>query len=218
MRVYHFINAKFGLEDIRQRRLKVATIDDLNDPFELLALSQEDVGLRSVLTKVKRHEAARTGLLCFSRSWHNPVMWSHYGEKHRGLCLGFDVPKRWLVEIRYESERLALDIDALMRAGEDAEAVFIRSINTKFSHWQYEEEMRVRLNLEGKSREDGFYYAEFSDELDLREVVVGANSSITRSELSDALGEIEPSVRAIKARLAFKTFSVVLQKDAALWT
>jgi hypothetical protein len=36
MRVYHFINEEYGLDDLRRRRLKIATILELNDPFETL--------------------------------------------------------------------------------------------------------------------------------------------------------------------------------------
>lgn len=39
MRVYHFLDRKYGLDDIRRRRLKIATLDDLNDPFEMLAMT-----------------------------------------------------------------------------------------------------------------------------------------------------------------------------------
>lgn len=39
LRVYHFVGPDHGLDDIRRRRLKIATIADLNDPFELLPSS-----------------------------------------------------------------------------------------------------------------------------------------------------------------------------------
>ena len=34
MLVYHFINKEYGIEDLRKRRLKIATLNELNDPFE----------------------------------------------------------------------------------------------------------------------------------------------------------------------------------------
>ena len=37
MRLYYFTGQKYGLDAIRNRRLKVARIDELNDPFELMA-------------------------------------------------------------------------------------------------------------------------------------------------------------------------------------
>ena len=38
MRLYHFINKKYGLESLSLKRLKIAQIDKLNDPFELLGV------------------------------------------------------------------------------------------------------------------------------------------------------------------------------------
>ena len=35
MRAYKFLNAEFGLESLKEKRLKISTIHELNDPFEL---------------------------------------------------------------------------------------------------------------------------------------------------------------------------------------
>jgi len=51
----------------------------------------------------------------------------------------------------------------------------------------------------------------------LRQVIVGAESSISRQQLSEALGDKLQNVEQIKARLAFKTFSVVRQRKRTLW-
>jgi hypothetical protein len=34
----------------------------------------------------------RFTLLCFSADWSHPLIWAHYSDKHRGLCLGFEIP------------------------------------------------------------------------------------------------------------------------------
>ena len=39
MRVYHFLSEQFGMDDLLKKRLKIATLNDLNDPFELFAVS-----------------------------------------------------------------------------------------------------------------------------------------------------------------------------------
>jgi hypothetical protein len=38
-RAYHFISLQHGLDDLRQRHLKISRLDDLNDPFELWAIA-----------------------------------------------------------------------------------------------------------------------------------------------------------------------------------
>jgi len=45
MRAYHLLSSEHALSDIALQRIKIATFSDLNDPFELLALS---LGLESV--------------------------------------------------------------------------------------------------------------------------------------------------------------------------
>lgn len=91
MRLYHFTSRDYGLSNLAQRRLKIATLDDINDPFELEAFSLTNAADRPTYRRFKDEWSKRFGILCFSRSWSNPVQWSHYGEKHRGMCLGFDV-------------------------------------------------------------------------------------------------------------------------------
>ena len=48
VRLYHFLPAEFALDDIEKRRIKVAEIDQLNDPFELscAALDNKDLRVR----------------------------------------------------------------------------------------------------------------------------------------------------------------------------
>jgi hypothetical protein len=42
-RAYHFVSLGHGLDDLRQRHLKIARLDEINDPFELWAIAQPTV-------------------------------------------------------------------------------------------------------------------------------------------------------------------------------
>jgi hypothetical protein len=106
MRVYKFLCEKYGLLALRERRIKISRMADLNDPFELLPLQQSNRRVREALHAVKLR-ASLWGLLCFSASWHDPVIWAHYSDKHRGLCLGFDIPEDRYQKIKYVSSPLA---------------------------------------------------------------------------------------------------------------
>ena len=138
-RLYHITSAEYGLNDIGLSRLKVARFSDLNDPFELMALNFRERRVRHAVLNFKDAYNAKTGLLCFSADWTNPVLWSHYGSKHRGICLGFNVLRSSQIqEVQYEDERILVN---LSNSGEptsrDLQELLIR---TKFRHWQYEEE------------------------------------------------------------------------------
>ena len=65
MLVYHFLPAIYALEDIQKKRIKISEIDQLNDPFELWCVSQQDPQLRLALRKYKKEMTKRFGMICF---------------------------------------------------------------------------------------------------------------------------------------------------------
>jgi hypothetical protein len=219
MRVYHFINRKYGLQALRRKWLKVSLIDQLNDPFELLGIASHSPDERKAFADVKTGLAKYSGILCFSGKWSDPVQWSHYADRHKGLCLGFDVPDELLVPVKYRSKRLKPDAQAMkeMQAeGPAAHKMMLNLVTTKFSHWYYENEHRLFVHLEEKDA-GGLYFYDFSDKLALREVIVGSDSTISRAQLKRALSRRTTEVAIFKARLAFQSFRVIRQTRDALW-
>src|SRR4051812_14453020 len=106
MLVYHYLTAAHGLENIRRRRIKIAELRDLNDPFELSCYALDNRRARREMESIRNEIGRRYGWVCFSSDWRNPVLWSHYADKHKGMCLGFDVPDEKIVPVRYTSEKL----------------------------------------------------------------------------------------------------------------
>jgi Protein of unknown function (DUF2971) len=217
MRVYHFVGRHFGLEDIRLRRLKIATVADLNDPFELLGAASADRILRQRFRIWRQQFDEAYGMLCFSRSWKNPVQWSHYADKHRGLCLGFEIPAKFLTKVHYSATRLKPDVGAI--EGTDAlkaHKAMLKLLTTKYIHWQYESEMRLFTRLDDKDHFTGLYYRPFSRSIRVKEVIIGACSNVTRDEVKNALGGLARTVSISNARLAFRTYTVTHQLNPAM--
>src|SRR5579859_4794235 len=98
-RLYHFTTAKHALDDLHNRRLKIAQFDDLNDPFELKSVNlcnpvhaQAFDGIEKInFEGYKAAVAQRWGVLCFSEEKTDVLQWAHYADRHKGICLGFDV-------------------------------------------------------------------------------------------------------------------------------
>ena len=209
MRVYHFLGAKYGLGAVRKRRLKASLLNELNDPFELLGIDLSDEGLRRAMERTKDQLSASKALHCFSMEWTNPVLWSHYADKHRGICLGFDVPDELLLKVRYVSERLPSN--ALTEGTvQDREEFMKQLLGTKFAHWKYESEVRIFVK---KDTDTGLHFTDFSDNLTLKEIIVGMQATTTEIDIDQALGEDAGEVEVFAVRAAFKSFDVVRLKD-----
>ena len=217
MKVYHFLCGRFGLENIQSRRLKIARISELNDPFEFLARA-DGTRERAALRATKEAQNKTTGLLCFSQSWQNPVQWSHYADRHRGLCLGFEVSDADAKPVAYRKAPLHFDLTRYQRDDHYKQDFADRMVSSKFSDWSYEQEVRLYVRLDPKTETDGLYFYEFSDDLRLSEVIVGAASCLTRDRLISALGGASKQVRMRKARMAFKSYRIVEQQKSSHWS
>jgi hypothetical protein len=199
MRVYKFLDAQFGMKSLREKRLKISTIDDLNDLFELLPFGMADKTVRMALNMARKTWGTTHGMMCFSARWRDPVIWAHYSDKHRGLCLGFDIPDDRATTVKYVSDRLLLP-DKLELSHATSWTC------TKYTNWSYEQEVRCYTTLQDKS--DGLYFMEFGQLLSLAEVIAGARCKLTENEIRDALQPLK-DIKLLKARSGFQRFEVV---------
>lgn len=218
MLVYHFVPANHGLENIHKRRLKISTIPDLNDPFELLCADLSDPDIRKRLRKWKEEMSSRFGLLCFSKTWRNPVQWSHYADRHQGLALGFEIESLFVKEVVYSHIRSKAEALELLASQKVRPELAMAFASTKFAHWHYEQEVRAFTALPDKDPESDLYFFKFGEHFKLKEVLVGAESAVSRADIAEALGPLSHGVLARKVRLAFSTYRVVNQRDQKIWT
>jgi len=175
MRVYHFLSAEHGLDDLWKRRLKVSTFDKINDPFELNAIQFQLSRDQYLFQSLKENYLSKIGMICFSKCYDNPVQWSHYADRHRGICLGFDIEYNEENDVNYVNHRAMIE-NFFARSFADQEKTIYKILTTKFEHWKYEKEHRVFMNLSEIMLENGFYFRTFDENILLREVLIGPKS------------------------------------------
>ncbi|MDM5181767.1 DUF2971 domain-containing protein [Massilia sp. DJPM01] len=192
--------------------MRINQFDRLNDPFELLSVRVQGKHERYVFKLLRQHLVNSYGVLCMGKHWKSPLMWGHYGENHKGVCLGFDVPDGAATAMNYEPERL----EHLIKMGEPAggltEPVIEQLLNIKYAQWAYEEEWRLILRLHDKDPINGEYYMDFGPELILREIILGARCQAPVGSFRKLVGSVDHSVTIIKTRAAFESFTIVQQK------
>jgi hypothetical protein len=217
-RLYHFTSANFAFDDLRNRRLKIAQLDDLNDPFELKSVNLCNPAHAQAFDGIGEHEgfkaqmAQRYGVLCFSEDKTDVLQWAHYADRHKGICLGFDVSgsegKFGLVQ--YVSKRFPFPdrphLDFMWKL-----------LSTKSVAWEYEKEWRVFLRLEEGIWNEGagrvLYFADFGSGLVLREVILGAANKNTFGEVLDATQGYPGTLQVARMDLSCSRFE--LQETSA---
>ena len=147
MIIYHFTSAEFAVKALRDRRLKIARINELSDPFQLCADSFSDSDGQSKLEAFRNRMNERYGIVCFSKNYDDPVLWSHYADGHRGVALVFEIPDDQAITTHYQPERFRLDVDAAMQRGGFAEPDLQAFIAARFASLRYENEVRLIRGL-----------------------------------------------------------------------
>lgn len=114
---------------------------------------KEEVAECCLLTSKIQHELINQydrGVCCFSSVVDNPLLWSHYGDQHRGLCVGYSrdrspLPK--LHRVEYGGSRVvttSLIAQAHLVKDPNSQELLDRSVLLrKASPWRYEREWRL---------------------------------------------------------------------------
>jgi hypothetical protein len=145
-------------------------------------------------------------------------MWSHYAQSHTGMCLGFVVHAD-MHEIEYRKHRFTESELGGFIDGSPNEAQMARLLFSKHNAWKYEREWRLWASFHPPTVDGKFEFINFSDDLILRQIIVGYEASNTRKEIETAIGNLSTIEKGgiFKMRPAFKTFRVVKNRNPKLW-
>ena len=86
------------------------------------------------------------GVICFSESWDDLLMWAHYTQSHAGFVVGFDTRHPYfkkLLKIDYLNQRAKLGDLAQSGDEETAKRRIKALFSIKSDHWGYEREWRL---------------------------------------------------------------------------
>ena len=212
IRAYHMTSTKHALDDIKNCWLKVARITELNDPFELLGLYCRNRQIRKLTNKYKESQNKKIGLLSFCANWTNPVLWSHYASKHKGICLGFDLSRSAIEKVIYKDDRIRASFEIENEPSEIAEDIQDLLSRTKSKDWEYEQELRTIVKLNDSIKKENLYFWPFDDNIRLAEVILGPRCTRELPIVSSLVAKTNSNAVTFKARLDFKSFRVVLDQ------
>jgi len=125
---------------------KVLHTSELNSTFKISRKEkrklEKDIFKKELYLPIIRDKRNDYKLSCFSANKDEVLMWSHYADMHRGICIGFNFPHKYdekfiLCPVKYINEIVP----------HDGTADIIRTIlylqTTKSIRWKYEDEIRA---------------------------------------------------------------------------
>lgn len=210
----------YDIENIKSAALWLNTPESFNDPFDIFAdfemgtsdrvkaleICQDTYGKSDLgyiekmpsefLLRLQRLTDRETpfnskyGITCFSRTDDNILMWSHYANSHKGICLGYSLDENTDLENYFLDITKCLphlgtfgcDMLPIEYVDQNARPVFRlddkdikknvkRLLRTKYRAWEYEQEVRLMIMTKDKPYFPGpiFYHKDY-----LKEITFGA--------------------------------------------
>ena len=179
---YRSLNSEHWRDELEKGEIYLSPCDKFNDPFEGLVyidpfkLSKESVGLQSAasyynisideIDEILKDDERRENIIkgfqkgvlcaCFSESYDNILMWSHYADKGNGICIRYNfgmisksVQKR-ILPVLYDEKRP----DITEQMNDAPKNAIFPLLLTKAKEWEYEDEWRILVT---RDAEDGEY-------------------------------------------------------------
>jgi hypothetical protein len=223
IRVYKFLPRQYGIQALQRRSLKLSELNKLNDPFELMSYRGAD---GQTFRDTMDGAVLYFGVLCFCRHYNNLLLWSHYADSHRGMCLGFDVRCKpanrgnpmlfsgigFGVPVKYTQDRCDVPPDQGDRIAERIDQID-EALYTKSEHWAYEQEVRMLMYL--KAKLGNHYFADFDHRLILKEVILGAENCDSREVIRRCLHDEDKDVEIVKLKLSHVAYEVIRDESFA---
>ena len=135
----------------------------------------------SLERKFKKKMSEYVGVCCMSKIATSNLMWAHYANSHKGICIGFsfDVSEIVLINnkaIDYLNVKVHLPSHFITLSDKDRYPYYEEISFSKGDEWSYEREHRLLANLEDCKKEERgseIYYYQDIDKTDVKCVILG---------------------------------------------
>jgi len=223
--LYRYLDANSALKSIESRSLRISRLSELNDPFEWRmgiagVIPEGEPLVEKWLASIMANQNKINGLMCFSATCEEPVLWSHYADKHRGVAFEVDynlIPDH-LIEMSYPSKRLVVDGNRYAELQKDVPKLkeyllpFMQQmLKQKSPSWVYEREYRIYFDLvkdQNLQTAGGHYFVRIPDNF-LTRVILGSKCLLEEQYMAKALEKSGlSSTKVVRAKICNETYVV----------
>lgn len=208
MRLFYYTHEIHAISNIRAKSIKLSFLKDVNDPFEFHGTSYTNFP-KKLVDNVKNQLDQTKGMVCFSETYSNPLMWGHYADNHKGICLAFELNYQSLSKdiklnkINYQKRR------PNYTEIKDSKSL-VQTMSSKSMDWSYEKEHRLLLPLKSAIKLDsGIYLHPFDKILELKQVILGLRSNCTPESIINNLAEYDTKISIIGTSMSKKKYKII---------
>jgi hypothetical protein len=147
------------------------------------------------------------GVFSASEIENDLLMWSHYADHHKGVCVGVrpSVIARRFLRVDYVEHVPVMDVWEYVEPSTD---IFVKLSIAKSLRWEYEKEWRT-ISKKGPQRFPGC----------VDRVVIGALASdATRKSVHEAVNASKQEIRILEAKLSAKEYALVIRPEESIET
>lgn len=166
-----FVNpVDFNEDDAKDYVIKIAQSESLSTEEIQFNKKLDRKWLKGIIDK----KINEIGVCCFTKIPDNTLMWSHYANCHKGICFQFDILRdpllfSFMLPVDY------VDKMPVYNHFKEHGEIVNKIIKSKFSVWEYEQEIRViktNVDIEGNGGQ-AFHFNPRS----LRKIIFGCKTS-----------------------------------------
>jgi hypothetical protein len=145
-------NFGYFIDLLKDGKMKFGKPSEFNDPFDccpsviphISGSTLPDAAIDEVNRSRQSIVSAIYGIACFTTDPDKMLMWSHYGNQHRSVCVGFDseiLNKN--IPLNDRGNPLYAGIDKVHYTNDRPTLQSNNYFNNKSSSWEYENEFRI---------------------------------------------------------------------------
>lgn len=177
--LYKYYSPKLDvIEYLKKPSIKLSTTESFNDPFEeslpnklakelaksisesdMLIYTKPQYQLEQELTKQYKEASKDLGIISLTESHKNLLMWAHYADSHKGVCIGYkkeflsnsicfkrDAEYNDLLPKKVTYDKIRFDPIRLNEFNSPYD-IIMQILTTKSDEWMYEKEHRCIANM-----------------------------------------------------------------------
>jgi glycerol-3-phosphate O-acyltransferase len=203
------MKAADGLKTIENRQLRISRINELNDPYELRGVVSKDENIKNILEEIRKDAINNYGIICFSKTYTEPLLWSHYAEQHKGICLGFNVKHPSIEKISYVNKPELIFISNKSNHNIDRIASIYKS---KYKKWSYEKEYRIFKYIRNMKKIKGSPFINFGENFQLNEIIIGHQSDLNKGSIEEKLINYPFKIQVHRSKMVEFLYKIEIEK------